>query len=115
MGTLELLGFTYSPLYNWCAPQAWGSKYGGRGFEWAWRAAGAHGITPLLRIQVRLANAQVISPALFVATSFLVTFGSDRKCKKCRSDRTHSFSSPVRHHLLFAMLAASLSYRKSNP
>eukprot|EP00200_Dunaliella_tertiolecta_P012283 CAMPEP_0202376294 /NCGR_PEP_ID=MMETSP1127-20130417/6812_1 /ASSEMBLY_ACC=CAM_ASM_000462 /TAXON_ID=3047 /ORGANISM="Dunaliella tertiolecta, Strain CCMP1320" /LENGTH=1185 /DNA_ID=CAMNT_0048974037 /DNA_START=327 /DNA_END=3881 /DNA_ORIENTATION=+ len=30
---------------------AWGSKYGGRGFEWAWRAAGAHGITPLLRIQ----------------------------------------------------------------
>eukprot|EP00967_Tisochrysis_lutea_P050266 scaffold61789_cov21-Tisochrysis_lutea.AAC.2 len=33
---------------------AWGHSLGGPNFAWSWRAQDAHGITPLLRIQVRV-------------------------------------------------------------
>jgi len=32
---------------------SWGHAFGGPDFAWSWRALGAHGITPLLRLQVR--------------------------------------------------------------
>ena len=32
---------------------SWGHAFGGPDFAWSWRALGAHGITPLLRVQVR--------------------------------------------------------------
>lgn len=52
MESLLNLALLSRSSYTLARVLSWAHTYGGPGFSWAWRAAGAYGITPLLRMQV---------------------------------------------------------------